>query len=358
MWKWTKNPSVLYICDSYIDFRSAERPESWEGFGYDKMFLNEAGIILQNDYLWNHAIKPMMWDYRCRAVIGGTPKGQGEFHSLYQRGLDPEQPDYRSFKFSSFDNPKIPHDVILDDMKTMTQAAIAQEIYADFLDDNGVVFRHVKDIATLPNSMVNPIPGHVYVIGCDVAKLVDYTVITVYDRTTNWQTFQMRFNTLEWPSIRARIKDVSMRYNNALVYLDSTGVGEPTYDDLQREGVPVEHITLTNTLKKQIIDKLSNYIELRRIRMFNDEMTIREFNSFTYDISEKSRRFIYGAPIGFHDDIVIAHALAVWGLTPAIMQKPIEEMTLIEEDMARISGRIQDDEEFNEVSEYDLNPID
>ncbi len=31
MWKWTRNPSMLQIADSYIDFRSAERPEAWGG---------------------------------------------------------------------------------------------------------------------------------------------------------------------------------------------------------------------------------------------------------------------------------------------------------------------------------------
>ncbi len=353
LWHWRKQQKILIINGSYIDFRSVDNPQNIEGFGYDYAFLNEAGIILRDEYLWNHAIKPMLWDYKAHTIIAGTPKGKGVFHELYQRGLDKKQENYAALKFSTFDNPFMPKEEIMKEIQAMPQRAVSQEIYAEFLDDSGVVFRGVKLIATLPNSMQDPIPGHVYVIGCDVAKLVDYTVITVYDRTTNWQVFQMKFNALEWPAIRGRIKDVSMRYNNALVYLDSTGAGEPTYDDLAREGVPVEPIHFTNEIKKQIIEKLSNYIELRRIRIFNDEDTINELNSFTYDISAHGR-IIYEAPVGFHDDIVIAHALAVWGLQPAIMQKPVEEMTLIEEDLARISGKIQEDDEYTEISEYDL----
>ena len=38
------------------DFRSVDRPENIEGFGYDKAFLNEAGIILRDEYLWYNAI--------------------------------------------------------------------------------------------------------------------------------------------------------------------------------------------------------------------------------------------------------------------------------------------------------------
>src|SRR6185437_5996606 len=55
VWSWTKDPHTIQIYDSYIDFRSAERPMSWEGFKYDYVFLNEAGIILLNQYLWENA---------------------------------------------------------------------------------------------------------------------------------------------------------------------------------------------------------------------------------------------------------------------------------------------------------------
>jgi hypothetical protein len=304
-WKWTKDPHVLHIRDSYIDFRSAERPESWEGFGYDYMFLNEAGIILRDEYLWNNAIRPMMWDNpKCKAIIAGTPKGKGTFHELYERGLDKDQPEYESFKFSSFDNPFLSRELIMQDIESMPQRVVQQEIYADFLDDTGVVFRGVSSIAILdPENIPDVNPEHMYVIGADVAKLVDYTVITVYDRSNNRQVYQMRFNALEWPVIRQRLVEISKKFNNALIYLDSTGVGEPLYDDLSRLNIPVEAIHLTNELKKQMIEKLSNFIELRYIEMLKIDETINELNSFTYDISNHGH-IIYNAPVGFHDDIV------------------------------------------------------
>ena len=42
--------------------------------------------------------------------------------------------------------------------------------------------------------------------------------------------------------------------------------------------------------------------------------TIVELGNFTYDVSETTDRIRYEAPVGFHDDIVIAHALAIWRL--------------------------------------------
>jgi len=94
MFNWRKQQKILEIKDSYIDFRSADNPENIEGFEYDEWFLNEAGIILKNEYLYNNAIKPMLWTQKTHGVIGGTPKGKGLFEQLYQRGIDPKQENY------------------------------------------------------------------------------------------------------------------------------------------------------------------------------------------------------------------------------------------------------------------------
>ena len=355
-WKWTKDPHTIEIFDSYIDFRSAERPMSWEGFKYDYIFLNEAGIILMNPYLWENAVQPMMWDNpNSRAIFGGTPKiGGTVFKDLYDRALDPNQPDYTPFKFSSFDNPFLPRDIIMKDIESMQERVVRQEIYADFLDEDGVVFRGIEHVAILdPKNTPEVNPNHLYVIGCDIAKLVDYTVISVYDRTDNNQVEQWKFNHLEYPAIRGRIQHISRKWNNALVMLDSTGVGEPTFDDLSRAGVPVEPIRLTNELKKQIIEKLSNWIEMKSFRMLKIDETIRELKQFTYDMSEKTKRVIYGAPVGFHDDIVIANALAVWGMNQVITTQPAAEMTLIQQDILRKTGRLPA-EEIEEVDDWGM----
>lgn len=353
-WHWRKQQKILTILDSYIDFRSVDNPENIEGFGYDYAFLNEAGIILKDEYLWQNAIRPMLWDYKCHTVVVGTPKGKGVFHQLYERGLDKNQTEYAAMRFSSFDNPYLPRDTIMEDIKTMPQRVVSQEIYAEFLDDTGVVFRGVREIATLdPQHTPDVNFNHMYVIGCDVAKLVDYTVISVFDRTDNNQVFQMKFNNLEWPAIQGRIQHVSRKYNNALVYLDSTGVGEPVYDQLSRMGVPVEAIHLTNELKKQIIEKLANWIELKYFRLLNDDDTINELNSFTYDISEKTGRVFYGAPVGFHDDIVIALALAVWGMQPVTRKVATEEMTVIQRDILQKTQGLPEDD-FEEVDDWGL----
>ena len=324
MWEWRKQAKMLVINGCAIDFRSVDTPENMEGFGYDKAFLNEAGIILKNEYLWDNAIRPMFWDFpNIKVVIGGTPKGKGKFFELAERGKDPSQTQYKTFHFSSFDSPfEHIHQAIREDIKSMPERVIQQEIYAQFLEDTGVVFRNFMEI--MDAEPKKPYTGHRYIMGVDLAKVEDFTVIAVYDAMTNRQVYQTRFNKIDWGMQKARIAETARHFNDgtspANVIIDATGLGDPIVDDLGRMGIPVDPIKFTNDQKRQMIEKMVNWIELKRIHMIHLPETIQELSNFTYDISEVTGRIRYEAPIGFHDDIVIAHALAIWRLDQKVIE--------------------------------------
>jgi hypothetical protein len=151
------------------------------------------------------------------------------------------------------------------------------------------------------------------------------------------------------------IKDISMKFNRALIYIDSTGLGEPIYEDLVRAGVPCEPVHFTNEIKKQMIEKLSSWIELKNIYMLNIEDTVQEFNSFTYDYSEKTGRVIYGAPPGFHDDIVFSHALAIWGLQTIIPVISPQTMTIVQRDIYEKTKAIENEQKG--IVDFDIEEI-
>ncbi len=94
-YKWNIIEKLIRVGGGYTDFRSADNPETWEGFGYDVIFLNEAGIILQGEngqYLYRNAVLPMMLDNpNSQLIAAGAPKGkQNLFYELYQRALSGE----------------------------------------------------------------------------------------------------------------------------------------------------------------------------------------------------------------------------------------------------------------------------
>ena len=154
-WKWNQNKKTLHILNSVIDFRSADAPESIEGFGYKKIMLNEAGIILKNDYLYNNTILPMLLDYDDSQLFAmGVPKGihkkdgnEHIFYTLAQRAGDNGgktgdeskcKTGYRLIRVTPYDNPLLTPSIInelSDEMRTSAQRD--QEILGLFVDNAG-----------------------------------------------------------------------------------------------------------------------------------------------------------------------------------------------------------------------------
>ena len=131
--------------DGYIDFRSADRPENWEGFGYDNIILNEAGIILKNDYLFTNAVLPMMMDFSHSKMFAlGVPKGkrkkdgkEHKFYTLYLNALNGKK-GYKLLEYTSYDNPLLAKEDIEDlesEISDMNPVMVQQEIYGKFVDE-------------------------------------------------------------------------------------------------------------------------------------------------------------------------------------------------------------------------------
>lgn len=140
-WKWNAQRRELKVFESICDFRSADQPENWEGFGYKTIFLNEAGIILKNRSLYENTVLPMLLDHPdSRLIAGGVPKGRtykGRPHLFYElamKGDDPNEQNYITLRFTSYDNPYLKPDAINELQHGMDSATAHQEIYAMFLD--------------------------------------------------------------------------------------------------------------------------------------------------------------------------------------------------------------------------------
>lgn len=154
-WNWNSQKKVCKIFNSIIDFRSADAPESIEGFGYKKIMLNEAGIILKNNYLYNNTILPMLLDFEDSQLYAmGVPKGihkkdgnEHMFYKLAQRAGDTggeygdkskARKGYYLRRVTSYDNPLLsPDDIdeLLDEMDTEAQKD--QEVFGLFVDNAG-----------------------------------------------------------------------------------------------------------------------------------------------------------------------------------------------------------------------------
>ena len=93
--------------------------------------------------------------------------------------------------------------------------------------------------------------------------------------------------------------------------MDASGVGEPVVDMLRREDCSVSPFKFTNQSKAKIISGLAAEIEHKRVHFLeSDEQLRKELNLYEGKIMAGGQ-IRYSAPVGYHDDCVIAAALAV-----------------------------------------------
>jgi len=321
-WKWRQQRKELEIFGHKLDMRSADRPELIEGFAYKFIMLNEAGIILRKDYLYYNTILPMTLDFNPDFYIGGTPKGKGLFHELAVKADDPLKKGQEFFRFTSFDNPYLTEEQKQQLIDEIPKSIQEQEVYANFLEDSSTVFRNLEKCAVAKPR--EPEAGKTYFLGTDLARLQDYTVIVVMDTEGN-QVYMDRFIEIDWKTQEERIKFVAKKYNDAQVWLDVTGVGDPIYEALVAMDVLVQPYKFTNESKKQLIQMLMMSLEQEKIKLFNKEdingkVQFNEMVIFEYEMTS-SGLIRYQAPEGYHDDCVMGLALANWGVHKRMIPK-------------------------------------
>jgi len=296
-----------------IELKGADNEDSLRGVGLAGVVMDESATMKKN--VWPEIIRPMLMDTGGWALFIGTPKGLNWFYDLYQQAG--AEPGWKRWNFPTAVNKYIPEAEIEIARREMPARLFEQEIQARFLEGDAGVFRGID--MCLYADLMPPALGRDYVIGVDLAKHQDWTVLTVIDRRTRQVVDFERFNNVEWPIQKDRIQAKSLRYNKALCYVDSTGIGDPIVDDLQRMRVPVVPFKFNNTSKRQLIEHLSTAIEQRKILLPNVPELIHELRRYELEVKPNGT-VVYNAPDGEHDDCVISLALAAWGLKGEIMQ--------------------------------------
>ena len=89
-----------------IEMWSLGSPDSGRGRKYATVIVDEAATVRDLEEAW-HSIRPMLTDLQGEAWFLSTPKGMNYFKALYDRGQDPERPDWASWQMPTGENPHI-----------------------------------------------------------------------------------------------------------------------------------------------------------------------------------------------------------------------------------------------------------
>jgi len=302
---------------STIQWKSADSPDSLVGTGLDGMVVDEGPLIPK--IIWDRNLKPTLIDKRGWAVVIGTPRGRNWFYQLHVKARSELNTDHEALHYPTTDNPYLPADEFIKLKEDMTDDMYKQEIMAEFLEDNSGVFHNIKETATAPKEDHNP--NEIYIMGVDLAKKQDFTVLSVMKRRTKEIVNHERFNKIDWGFQKQKIISKSDEYR-APIWLDSTGVGDPILDDLKRHYAgqlgKVQGYQYTEKSKVQLIENYVIGFDKKALRIPKDPVYVQEHESFEYKMMP-SGKIRYSAPEGLYDDCVNSGALAYWGSTRPLL---------------------------------------
>lgn len=119
---------------SIISLKGADSPESLRGTHIDFAVFDEVAFFTGWTGVWN-ALRPILVDSKAPAWFVSTPNSLNHFYDLYNT-IDP---DYKSFHFTSYDNPYLEAEEIDKVRSEMTEDAFASEFLAEFRTHAGLV---------------------------------------------------------------------------------------------------------------------------------------------------------------------------------------------------------------------------
>jgi phage terminase large subunit-like protein len=300
---------IILPTGGWVAVRSADNPQSLRGEGLDFVVHDENPYMKKET--WTEAIRPALSDRQGGALFIGTPRGRNWFWELYQNGIRGE-PGWASFQFRTEDNPYIPKEEIEAAKRDLPEIIFRQEYLAEFIDDQGGVFRRVQDAAIL-DPLDGPEPDRQYVAGVDVAASVDYTVVSIIDVETKNMVYMDRFNRVDYPVLIDRLAAVYHRWQVYTMVIEANSIGQPVIDHMRERNLSVQSFVTTNATKQKIIQDLQSAFEHGNIRILNDPVLIGELLSYEAK-RNPSGSFSYSAPDGMHDDCVMSLAIAWHGL--------------------------------------------
>lgn len=280
-----------------IQFKSAEKPDNLYGDDVHAAVFDE--FTRAKEQAW-FALRSTLTATRGKCKLIGNVKGKKNWG--YRIGLKAKQGDegYKHFRITAYDAAKegIVSIEEIEQAKHDLPENVFKELYlAEASEDGSNPFGY-----EFIKACMSPITNNAPVcFGIDLAKSYDYTVIIGLDanrRVCYLDRFQK-----DWGQTEATILSLP----NAPILIDSTGVGDPVVESLQRKRGNIESFKFSSTSKQQLMEGLANDIQKRNI-FFPEGIITDELFEFEFEYTRTGVK--YTAPQGLHDDTVCALALA------------------------------------------------
>ncbi len=140
---------------STISLFGWESVERARGLKNDMIVLDEVSSYRNFWANWQEILRPTLIDTKGDGLFLSTPKGFNHFHALFKKEL--EDTDFKSFHFTSYDNPHLKVQEIEKAKLETPEDRFAQEYLADFRKIEGLIWNIEDDAVLAPSPLIDKV---------------------------------------------------------------------------------------------------------------------------------------------------------------------------------------------------------
>jgi len=332
--KVTQNPpKITFKNKSFVEFASADNPNSIRGFAYDRVFKDESEFIKKGA---DGAIKPLTYDKGAPVWETTTPWGKGDVWEKWQRGMRGDESIGR-FHYNYKDNPYLSEDGVKEIEKDILEYGedslfVQCEIYGNFAEDRDTYFSRELiescieeyNIPEEPKMRVgytcgNDISGE----GEDESVFISLMYLGEDKRVVSIDSYEKN----KPREIVAKNMELYNKYKYSKICLDKTGLGEGPEDwlkeELSKKGIfgIVEGVRFTMQSKMDMYSNLKKIMNQGKLKFPNHKKLVYQLLDLRRELTSSGGIKIHHSERG-HDDYPDALALACWACKDEDIYKP------------------------------------
>lgn len=210
-----------------------ESRENYRGMKFHHIVFDELDTYRDFFISWQEIFRPALTDTLGTANFIGTPKAESRNLQRLEKVAEVDI-DYKSFHFTSYDNPHVDDSEIDKAKKELDPKTFKQEYLAEYVEDAGALFRYSSIVDTFTNTVTK---GQKY-LTVDIADDgSDKSVFSFWDGLEEYR--REEYAGLNTEALVAKIREYAVQEQipHSHIAVDAIGVGAGVASNSLLDGV-------------------------------------------------------------------------------------------------------------------------
>jgi PBSX family phage terminase large subunit len=275
---------VKLVNGSFIILRGWESIETLRGQKFDLIVVDEVASMRNFWLNWQEVIRPTLTDTKGEALFISTPKGFNHFYDLFN--LQEEDSDYKSFHYSTYDNPFIPPEEVDKARKELSADRFAQEYMADFRKTEGLVYKEFDRERHLFTEIPEGAGIREKISGVDLGFTNPCAIPDIWiDSTDTWWQVGEYYET---GKTDLEVAEYLSAKRFDMVYPDPEAPA--AIAEMRKRGVNVRDVIKGHDSIKNGIDRVRERLKANKYKVHTScKNTIMEFETYSYPDAKPGR---------------------------------------------------------------------